>query len=84
MQENCKKHIHSFVRILFYTYFKIKMEGGFPIEPTLTTRTNVRQATGMRYTNGANWTGSVELRAQASNWGGGTTLIKGSCDFDRL
>lgn len=52
-------------------------------QATLTTRTNVRQATGMRYTNGSNWSGSVELRAYASNWGPTSTLIKGSCDFDR-
>lgn len=46
------------------------------------TRCQKGNTTKMSYINGSSWTGSVELRAYASDWGSKTTWIKGYVDFD--
>lgn len=46
------------------------------------TRCQKNTLTKMTYINGYDWTGAVELRAYASDYGSKTTLIQGYVNFD--
>lgn len=58
-----------------------KSSGG-TTQATEHVKCSVRLTTTMKYINGSNWTGNVQLRAHASNWGSKSTWIKGYVNFD--